>query len=560
MQNSTEPQVVVEEPPVEKVENVETVVKEQEKPQLDNKHHQNRRNNKKHRFVYPENWKEEVKAGITLKSEIVQIKKDDLISRPNLKDLRKNLRNLENKIQKKYDILKAARRDIRNMREKIRNENKVIYDQLKELNKEKRGYLGEMGDCKKEKASLLKLMSNCEREFDELSKKCYKGKLWKKEKLMSILEEREENFRNTKKTATEEKSMIAELSQLKKSLKLLPMSEKILNQKFKLRAELKGKGKKSSLVYDKLKKVNDKINKLRDELNKNKAKKEEEEKKESEEKKEEKKVRQKSEAELELEKTIDEALKNISEFKDKKQVYKTKFDEESLSYEKQAFEVKKIEFALKCKQYLQRQEKRVKYEEEKKLQREEEEKLKKDRLKFKYQKEIDLCEALKKEIVDMKIKTKVEKTEEKESEKKTVSKIDDNLEVVMSKRDIYANEEKKIHRGKKNKRQRKKKNREKTQKTEDSKLLMNFYSIQLFDSLKVLPPSTYKNIDEVVTQLEAKRDYYLKRRENEMSNFENIGGKVEEVEENVEEKVVKKVVKKKRNVVVKDNEEEFPGL
>lgn len=553
MQDSTEPQVPVEPtPPVEQPP-VETTQIESTPEQTQNRKPNNRRPNKKHRFVYPENWKEEVKTSTTLKSEIVQIKKDDILPRPNLKELRKNLNRLESKIQEKYDTLRLSRKQIRNMREKIRNENKEIYDELNLLNKEKKGYLNEMGNCKKEKAGLLKLMSDCERDFNELSKKCYKGKLWKKEKLMKILEEKEDAFRNTLKTATEEKSMIAELDQLKKGLKLLPMSEKIMNQKFKLRTELKSKGKKSSQVYDKLKVVNDKINALRDKLNRNKKAKEEEEKKEGQEEKEEKKQRQKTPEEIAIEETIENSLKDITSFKEKKNLHKKKFDEESLAYDKQVFELKKIEFALKIKQYLQREERRLKYKEEQKLQREEEEQKKKDRLKFKYQKEIDLCEALKKEILDMKPKKKVEKVET-EVTNKTVNIKDDNLEIVQSKRDLYAQENKNIRRGKK-KRNRKKKNQ--VEKNEDSKLLLDFYSIQLFDSLKVLPPSTYKSIDDVVGQLEAKRDYYLKRRETEMVNCDNIK---EEVKEETEVLKKKNVKKGKKKVVIKDTEEEFPGL
>ena len=135
-----------------------------------------------------------------------------------------------------------------------------------------------MGEVKVAKANLLKELSNLEQEMNEVSKKCFNGKLWKKEKLLALIEEKEDAFRNTKKTASEEKVMTTEMNKLKKSLELIPISEKILDNKFRLKAELKAKGKNSSIVYDKLKQVNDKINELRDELNKNKKAQEEEEK------------------------------------------------------------------------------------------------------------------------------------------------------------------------------------------------------------------------------------------------------------------------------------------
>jgi hypothetical protein len=101
-----------------------------------------------------------------------------------------------------------------------------------------------------------------------------------------------------------------------------------------------------------------------------------------------------------------------------------------------------------------------------------------------------------------------------------------------------------------------KKNKKVVETNEDSKLLLNFYSIQLFDSLKVLPPSTYKNIDEVVKQLEEKKEYYVKKREEEISNADKINTQ----EENAEEETTKTRKQPKQKVVVNNTIEEFPTL
>lgn len=55
-----------------------------------------------------------------------------------------------------------------------------------------------------------------------LSKKSYKGKLWDKKTLLKLIEEKEDEFRNTKKTAQTEKVFNEELNRMKSSLKIQP--------------------------------------------------------------------------------------------------------------------------------------------------------------------------------------------------------------------------------------------------------------------------------------------------------------------------------------------------
>lgn len=71
-----------------------------------------------------------------------------------------------------------------------------------------------------------------------------------------MIEEREENFRNTRKTAIEEKVLTEELRKMKNSLKLLPELEKLYKSKDIIKKKFdnkKNEMKKYFKVIDNLK-------------------------------------------------------------------------------------------------------------------------------------------------------------------------------------------------------------------------------------------------------------------------------------------------------------------
>lgn len=69
-------------------------------------------------------------------------------------------------------------------------------------------------------------MNILDNEMAELKKKGYKGKTWKKETMCNLIAEKEEAFRNCKKTAIEEKAMMEEIRKMKASLKHVPLMDK----------------------------------------------------------------------------------------------------------------------------------------------------------------------------------------------------------------------------------------------------------------------------------------------------------------------------------------------
>lgn len=79
----------------------------------------------------------------------------------------------------------------------------------------------------KEKEFIGKQITKLQNQMKDLSNKCYQKKNWSKQKLMSILAEKEDEFQNTQKTAAEEKVMLGEISRIKESVKVMPKLEKL---------------------------------------------------------------------------------------------------------------------------------------------------------------------------------------------------------------------------------------------------------------------------------------------------------------------------------------------
>ncbi len=89
--------------------------------------------------------------------------------------------------------------------------------------------------------------------------------------------------------------------------------------------------------------------------------------------------------------------------------------------------------------------------------------------------------------------------------------------------------------------------------------------MNLFNEIKVVPPTTYAQIDTVIGQLNEKRDYYLNLRAKEMENAlagQNEEQNAEETEEKEETQDDKTRDNKpaRQQKVVDLKEEDFPEL
>ena len=108
---------------------------------------------------------------------------------------------------------------MRTLRRKNNNKNFETFESIKECNKKKMEFIGEAKLIKQEKDALNEKITALKRDRDEYAKLGFKGKQWSKKKLLEMIEQEETNFRNTKKTATEEKSMMEVIKKMKNSLK-----------------------------------------------------------------------------------------------------------------------------------------------------------------------------------------------------------------------------------------------------------------------------------------------------------------------------------------------------
>ncbi len=541
-----------------------------------------------HRFVYPENWREDIKQAVTLETEVLAMpKKAEILRRPDVQKLKNSIGTIEENISKNFDQVKIINKELKEINDLIRNKNSGIFAELKILNKEKKGYYEQMDDLKVQKQKVGDFLNKVDENLKELSKRSYKNKLWKKESLVGIIREKEEKFNNMMKTAQEEKTMREDINKLKKGLKIIPEAEAFRKKKTENLEKMKNLKGKSNKVFEKLQALKKKIHALHMILDENKAKKDQEKKEKNKEveqtnegdwtkegedgqkKKRKKRTLTPDEEQLEARKKV--FLDEISELKNQRKNLRKKFNEDYLAFEKQKFEIKKIEYTSKCKQYLTRNERKKKQAEENAKYREEEAKRAKEALQFKYQKEVGLCENLIKELLALKNKDEKKEDEFKneKSEVKADEKMiqDENLVMMKSKKQMYAEEEQGIKPGMNKKKRRHRKKKAKVAKVEN-KMSINLYSLQQFDSLKIMPPTNLNAIDGVITELNEKKDYFLNLREEAIKfseqnplEFQKQQQKEQDYEEEGEEEEQKKVPKKnKKAKKVVINDEEFPGL
>merc|ERR1712151_32703 len=97
---------------------------------------------------------------------------------------------------------------------------------------------------------------------------------------------------------------------------------------------------------------------------------------------------------------------------------------------------------------------------------------------------------------------------------------------------------------------------------DEIKLTLTIETLRYFDTIKVLPPSFSKDIDETIKRLNEKKEYFIKVSDDINEGKEGVKDEEkseEKKEENEEEeKNVKKVNKKVK--VSLDDEEMFPAM
>lgn len=531
---------------------------------------------RKPRYEIPEGWMEECENTVTKDMKLPSLPSDkDRIQRPNFNKMKNDMAFYESKIQerfKKIDSLKEEQRKIRNA---MWEKNSTLYDELKKLNEERKVHSEVLKKNKKKKEELLGKINQIDNQLKDFEKKSGSGsgRVMRKKELTDLLKQKQDEFKNTKKTSAMEKKMVEEMNKLKSQLKTIPGFEKLKVARGKKSDVIREISKQNKAEFEEIQRINSLCDAIRVKLDENTLKiKKEKEEKEKEEGGKKKKMPSKAETELEAMKQ--EHYDEIKKLKESKKGLWEKFDKDYYEFEKQQFEVRKVGFMQKIQKRLRREEREAKWkEEEEKFKLMEEEKVK-ELLQFKYAEEINLCESLLNLVDDMRPDKKKEEGKTFTVAKPTTHKVDETL--LNEENLVYIKpkvKEDNVVNRKKKKRQKKNKKKAFTGDINEQKVTIHFDTLNLFNEIKVVPPSTYGQIDECVKQLNEKKEYYLELRNKEIENADKVEEKkegeeeLEEVKEEKEEKEeekkeeeVKKVKKQPKKKAIKMNEDNFPTL
>jgi len=191
----------------------------------------------------------------------------------------------------------------------------------------------------------------------------------------------------------------------------------------------------------------------------------------------------------------------------------------------------------------------------------------------KFQPQIDICDNLIHFLNSMKPKTEQELKIE-EMNLKTEGEVNKDIQgnwkkekvEVYTKKTYYDDEDLGVQPGQGKKNKKKNKKQKGTNKNVDNaneKMTMNLETLSFFDEVKVAPPTLMKDIDEVVSNLETKKQYFIAtsddlNKEKEENKGENKEDNKETNEKEEEKKPKAKQVKNK-NINLED-EDEFPSM
>lgn len=543
------------------------------------------------RFAYPKDWKEELEKTVNLETKIpVAPRDDELVAKPDFDALRSNQNSVQKKIEQLYNQMDKLKNEQKQIRDEERNKNNSGFTELKAKQAARKELSDQLKANKEQKEKIQKELEKIEDKTSKLSKKAVGGKILPKQKLEEMIRVKEEEFKNSKHTAAEEKKWIEEINELKKNLPLMNESESHRKERDGAQEKLNHLKKEGKVLFDKIQALSGTINEMREKLGLNKPeeqgegakgegkKKERGEKGENdvegkEQEKKEKPQRELGEAEKKLKEQRDKLFEEVLKLKEKKEELSKKFDQDAYEYEKQQFELRKIEKMTKIQKKLRYDENKKKRAEEDEKYRAQEEEKAKELLQFKYSKEIDTCDSLAQILKGYLPSDKSDNPAESgngDASYKVDDKMlkDENLVLIKPKK---ASQNEGIQPGQKKTQKKNKPKKGDEKDKEDGRLLLDIATLQTFNDIKVMPPANVAQIDAVVQQLKDKKAYYEKLREDEMerafapktageSNQEKTEAAPAEKKERRQERQEGQEEKPKKQAKVEMNDEDFPSL
>jgi len=101
--------------------------------------------------------------------------------------MNKEAQRISNKINQRYDELKAKKNELRELSLSINNKNAGVFKKIKELKELKKKEYDLVNPIKKVADNIKLKMVNIDRNLADIEKKGYRGKKWKKETLTALI-------------------------------------------------------------------------------------------------------------------------------------------------------------------------------------------------------------------------------------------------------------------------------------------------------------------------------------------------------------------------------------
>lgn len=512
------------------------------------------------RFEYPEDWREQAKKDVTLETKVPENPKGEaLLAKPDFAKLQaeqtKNRQRIAELRQEREDKIKQKRQHV----DEMFNKNKGIIEQIKAKRAEVNSkYFDKISKLKEEREKLFQQKKALSDEIDAMKNKSG-GKSFNIENLTKQLRELEEEHETSQLTAHHEARLLDQIDKLRAQLNQVGPFEEKIKKRNALEAPLKKLNEELDVLYKKAKPLNEEIDKLKAQLDSNKeeAKKTKEETKAEEGEKKERAPRQKTDVEIKIDGQIDAIQEEKNKLLQKIRDADQKFNENMLNFEKQQFEIRRLEEMRKYQAYLRRQEQRKKEEEEYIKSQAERKEKELEYMKFKFSTEISECGNLIK-LLEEKLAEKNPKPEEaapvQDAQPKAV--IDEDLKPLIGKKVEYKEEarpSKKQHKAKK------------PVPEASKKLFSDYYILAQFAKYEVIMPNSLPEAETAISALkekisgyEAQRAAELEAAEKRLAAQKEAAEKGEELPPLEEEKP--EAPKEKRRPPKQVTEEDFPTL
>ena len=521
---------------------------------------------KKERPPRNNDWKIELEKTMTIETKIPQApKENEILLKPDQNLFNQNIDKINTKIEKLHNQIDEIKKEEKDLKDQIYSSNNSEWIELKHLSNKKREIIEKIQKNKKDKADIEARLLELDTNISKIKKKAVSGKVMSKEELEKLISDKESEYKNKLKTATEEKKFLEEISQLKSMMPLSGEVGKVKADLNKLTLMKKEINQVNKSLGDEIDEINKQADSIRLKLNlPDKREKNEEEKTEKTEKKEKPK-RELTKEELDLKAKRSALFDQIEKLKLQRKEVRDKYNDQYDAFIKQQDEIYKIKFMTGLMKKIKYDENKRKWEADKDKRKEEELEKIKASVSAKFNDEIETCDYLSGVLEQLKIQSKLESGNIFGNEKIEFKFDDKNLKnenlVFMKPK---KSEDEGVQPGQKRlTKKHSKKQSENKNKEEGDKFYLDPIVVQHLAKIEVTIPSSFELIDKTISDVASKKTAILKKKEEAIEEVTKKASEIQEQKENEEPEVKpveKKQEKTKESQDLKYNEELFPSL